>query len=268
MISRDIRAVLADDEPLARVNLKSLLAPLPGWTLVGEAGSGPEACQVISETEPDVVFLDIRMPGLTGLEVAERLIESDSSPLVVFATAFDEHALEAFAVEAADYLLKPFDRERFNTAVRRLEGRLLQRRKARELSLLGVNSTTAEALDSQTSPPPSFVRGPTLAVKSVGKVRLVDVDEIQWIGAAGNYVRLYLGDTCLLHRATLASLQEKLDPARFLRIHRSTLVRKDQVVEIRNSIVGRSQIVLRDGTELEVSQRFRQKVIASLLPQS
>ncbi|MEM1182465.1 MAG: LytTR family DNA-binding domain-containing protein [Acidobacteriota bacterium] len=250
-----IRAVIVDDEALGRAHVRSLLTGADGWQVVGEAANGSEAAEVIAALSPDVVFLDIRMPGLSGLQVAETLATVKRPPLVVFATAFDGHALQAFEVEAADYLLKPFDRGRFRASLGRLERRL-RRREASG----GAETPEAPAPDAAGSGVQQ------LAVKSVGRVRLVDVGDIVWVAAAGNYVRLYLDERCLLHRSTLAGLERDLDPELFLRIHRSTLVQRRHVAEIRSSAAGRSQVVLHDGTELEISQRFRARALDALLP--
>lgn len=247
---REIRVVVVDDEELARAHLRSLFAEVDGWQVVGEAASGQTACQLLEGLEPDVVFLDIRMPGPSGLEIAKVLHRGEARPLVVFATAFDDHALEAFEVEAADYLLKPFDKRRFQASILRLERRLR-----------APVASAPPAVESPATPGPQ-----TLAVKSVGRVRLVRVADLHWVAAAGNYVRLYLAERCLLHRSTLAALERELDPRLFVRIHRSTLVHRGQVEEIRSSAAGRCQAVLRDGTELEISQRFRRRALEALLP--
>ncbi|MEM9552759.1 MAG: LytTR family DNA-binding domain-containing protein [Acidobacteriota bacterium] len=254
--TKTIGALIVDDEPPARRGLCALLDARAGWRVLGEAATGPSALGALETLTPDVVFLDICMPGLDGLAVARALRRWSRPPLVVFTTAFEEHALAAFEVEAVDYLLKPFDDERFALSAGRVE-RLLA-----ALTPAGRGSE-AETPRSQSTPR-SGTR--SLAVRSVGRVRLVDVAEIQWVAAAGNYVRLYLGGRCLLHRATLASLEATLDPDAFVRIHRSTLVHRDQVVELRTPIPGRAQVVLRDGTELEVSQRHRRRAFALLVP--
>lgn len=289
-MSDPIRALVVDDEPLARVNLRALLSREAGWLLVQECANGRAALQAMQQHRPDVVFLDIRMPGLSGLEVAEQLSRLQPPPLVVFATAFEEHALDAFAVEAADYLVKPFDQERFLITVRRLERRLRRvspnptQALGETVEAVGLKMTAAPAAGAAATPlssalavsPTGELTAPsgsrseqgitTLAVRSVGRVRLVEVADIHWLGAAGNYVRLYLSETCFLHRATLGSLEKDLPSSRFLRIHRSTLVNRSQVVELRTSVAGRYQLVLRDGTELEISQRFKRQVFAALLP--
>lgn len=267
-ITASISALVVDDEPLARVNLRALLDGRPGWRVVGEAGSGSAAAAQIEEHRPDVVFLDIRMPGQSGLELARLLDRARPRPLVVFATAFEEHALEAFEVEAVDYLIKPFDQARFLETVGRLERRmaLVRAPGAPSPDTSAPETSSPDTLAPDPSPVHAPARPQTLAVRSVGRVRLVDVDEIHWIGAAGNYVRLYLAHACYLHRATLASLEKSLDPARFLRIHRSTLVQRQQVVELRTSVSGRYRVLLRDGTELEIAQRLEQRVLAELVP--
>lgn len=261
-----LRALVVDDERLARVNLRSLLETQPGWSLVGECASGASAIEAIQLERPDVVFLDIRMPGLDGLQVAKLLAEMEPRPLVVFATAFEEHALEAFSVEAADYVLKPFDQMRFLVTLKRLERRLQGHLRSSPTD--GGESWLNEAVEDVTTAATGHTGIPpqTLAVRSVGRVRLIAVADIHWIGAAGNYVRLYLADSCFLHRATLASLENELEADTFLRIHRSTMVNRRQVVELKTSIAGRYQLALRDGTELEISQRFKQRVFAALMP--
>lgn len=247
-----IDALVVDDEPLARANLRALLRGFDNWRLVAEAGSGAAALEAIENHQPQVVFLDIRMPGLDGLQVARFLSAMGRPPLVVFATAFEEHALHAFDVEAADYLVKPLGLERFVTCVRRLERRLQQPRDRKP------------AAEQAVAPPTEGVD--TLAVRSVGRVRLISVDDIHWMGAAGNYVRLYLATQCYLHRAALSALERQMPVGRFVRIHRSTLVNKHQVAELRTSVSGRYQVVLKDGTELEISQRFKQRVFAQFMP--
>lgn len=255
--SAPIDALVVDDEPLACANLRALLGGFDNWRLVGEAGSGAAALEAIEASRPQVVFLDIRMPGLDGLRVARFLSAMEKPPLVVFATAFEEHALDAFDVEAADYLVKPLGLERFVTCVRRLERRL---RMEREPGPVAPQTATPQ------SATPTTDGVETLAVRSVGRVRLIAVDDIHWIGAAGNYVRLYLETKCYLHRATLSALERQLPADRFVRIHRSTVVNRRQVAELRTSVSGRYQVVLEDGTELEISQRFKQRVFAQLMP--
>lgn len=278
----ELRALIVDDEPLARVNVEVLLRRQRGWRVVGEAASGREALEELERVRADVLFLDIRMPGLNGLDLARTLATLHEPPLVVFATAFEQHALEAFEVEAVDYLIKPFVERRFAQTLRRLERRIQRRRDAASAGSQGTASRDLAAPPSEASglrmeqqrveKGKSLAEGAAgkspaacLAVRSVGRVRLVEISSIQWIAAAGNYVRLYLAEACYLHRATLSSLERELDPSEFLRIHRSTMIQKAQVSELRTSVAGRYQVVLRDGTELEISQRFKQRVFAQLV---
>ncbi|MEM7585371.1 MAG: LytTR family DNA-binding domain-containing protein [Acidobacteriota bacterium] len=263
-MSSEIRALVVDDEPLARVNLRALLDQQQGWTLAGEAGSGPEARVEIERVRPDVVFLDVRMPGLSGLEVAKLLRDAEPCPLIVFATAFEEYAVDAFEVEATDYLIKPFERERFSTTLRRLERRLERDRNG--VAPQTVPLQTVPLQTATSGPPAAPETPPTLAVKSVGRVRLVQVEDIYWVAAAGNYARLYLADACYLHRTTLAALEQQLASEGFVRIHRSTMINRRRVAELRTSVAGRYQVVLIDGTELEISQRFKQRVFSTLMP--
>lgn len=260
--------VIADDEPLARLDLRSWIEDQTGWRLLAEAESGPAACQAIETHRPQVVFLDIRMPGQSGIDVARVIQGMDPRPLVVFATAFDDHALEAFEVEAVDYLLKPFDRERFAATVQRLERRLNKffSEPSPTVSPAILSSPTSASSAPKPLEATTDDAQSVLAVRSVGRVRLVPVDQIHWIAAAGNYVRLYLDDACMLHRATLASMEKLLSDREFMRIHRSTLVHRRQVVEIRSVALDRSRVVLKDGTELDISQRFRKRVLQGLVP--
>lgn len=230
-----IRALIADDEPLARKKIRTLLEREPDVEVAGECGSGPEAARLIRELEPDLVFLDIEMPELDGLSVLSGL-PSRAAPLVIFVTAYDQYAVRAFDVKALDYLLKPFDRRRFRTALERAR----------------------EHLRHSGEPPESPLS--RLLVRSGDGLSVLKVDDVDWVEAADNYVKVHaLGETHLL-RETLAHLQSRLDPARFLRIHRSTLVNLDRIQSLHPLFHGDQIVVLRDGTELTLSRRYRNDV--------
>jgi two-component system LytT family response regulator len=227
-----IRALIADDEPLARKKIRTLLEREADVEVAGECGSGPEAARLIRELEPDLVFLDIEMPELDGLSVLSGL-PSRAAPLVIFVTAYDQYAVRAFDVKALDYLLKPFDRRRFRAALERAREQLRH---------------SGEPAESPLS---------RLLVRSGDGLSVLKVDDVDWVEAADNYVKVHaLGETHLL-RETLAHLQSRLDPARFLRIHRSTLVNLERIQSLHPLFHGDQIVVLRDGTELTLSRRYR-----------
>jgi two-component system LytT family response regulator len=249
-----IRTLIVDDEPLARRRLRTLLDADPEVTVVGESGDGERALADVRTLRPDLMFLDVQMPILDGFGVLEALAEGPL-PAVIFVTAHDRYALKAFEVHALDYLLKPFDRDRFAAA--------LQRAKAQ------VRRGQSPAVDQQLRELLQAVQdrrqvAERLAVKSGGRVYLVRVEDIDWIEAASNYVRLHVGKEEHLLRDTLAGLESRLDPARFVRVHRSTIVNIDRIRELQPGFHGDHVIILRDGTELALSRSCREKLEASL----
>jgi two-component system LytT family response regulator len=239
----DVRALVVDDEPTARRRLVRLLGEIAGVCVVGEAGSGREALREAERLRPDVVFLDIAMPGLDGLAVAQRLRAAgvEHAPLVVFITAYDEHALEAFRVHAADYVLKPLERERLRDAVEHA------RRAVRRLQPVAP----AEAA---TVPAPAL---PRLAIRDGRGGHFVPMADVLWIESYGNYARVFTAQTRYLHRATMASLAEQLAPHGFVRIHRTAIVNAARVVRLRPAGSGEYEAVLDTGARLRVSRTFR-----------
>jgi two-component system LytT family response regulator len=249
-----IRTLIVDDEPLARKRLRDLLERDPEIELAGECGDGREAVNLVRRLRPDLVFLDVQMPLLDGFGVLAAL-GTDLPPAVVFVTAHDRYALKAFEVHALDYLLKPFDRVRFATALGRAKSQLqtakpplLDRR------LLDLLQTVKE---SQQFPE-------RLVVKSADRVCFVRVADIDWIEAAANYVRLHVGKEEHLLRASMAGLEDQLDPIRFVRIHRSTIVNIERIREMQPAFHGDYAVILRDGTELTLSRGYRQKLESAL----
>lgn len=244
------RTLIVDDEPLARERLRQLLAGESDIELVGECADGREAVAAIRETSPDLVFLDVQMPELTGFEVLEQ-VRGGRLPAIVFVTAHDQFALKAFEVHALDYLLKPFDRDRFQTALRRALDHI-RRNQAGELD------QRLSALLRDLKPP---ARTPDrLAVKSGGRVVLVRVDDIDWVEAADNYVELHVGAESHLHRETMADLEQMLPPARFMRISRSAIVNVDRIKELQPLFHGEYAVILRNGTRLTLSRSYREKL--------
>jgi two-component system LytT family response regulator len=236
-----IRALLVDDEVLARLALRQALESHPDVAVVGECGNAAEAMQATEALKPDLMFLDIRMPGLDGFKLLHEL-QPGALPMVVFATAYGQHALRAFDANALDYLLKPIDQDRFDRTMARVK------RHWRGM----------HADNSGASMPAGGERWLQRLSVHVGEhIRVIAVEEIDWIGAEGNYVRIHTRGAFHLHRETLRHLQEVLDPAKFLRIHRGIVVNVDRVHEIHPLFNGNAEVVLRDGTRLNLSRRFR-----------
>jgi two-component system LytT family response regulator len=244
------RTLIVDDEPLARERLRRLLETEPDVELIGECADGRTAVAAIREQTPDLVFLDVQMPELNGFEVLEQL-RGGRLPLVVFVTAYDQFALKAFEVHAVDYLLKPFDRERFQVTWRRAQDQLRHQR-AGEL-----NQRLSALLDDLKPPSKAVDR---LAVKSSGRVVFVRVEEIDWVEAADNYVELHVGEESHLHRETMADLEQMLPPGRFMRISRSTIVNVDRIKELQPLFHGEYAVILRNGTRLTLSRSYREKL--------
>jgi len=245
-----IRTLIVDDEPLCRERLRTLLQEDPEISLVGECGDGAEAVAALREQECDLVFLDVQMPVLDGLEVVEA-VGPERLPTVVFVTAYDRYALRAFEVQALDYLLKPFDRERFAKALARAKAHVRRDRSAEAsrqlLALLGDVRPGLRHLER-------------LVIKSGGRIFFLKMEEVDWIEAAGNYLRLHVGAETHLLRETMNALEGRIDPSRFLRIHRSTIVNIERIREIQPAFHGDFVVILRDGTQLALSRSYRQRV--------
>lgn len=240
-----IRACIVDDEPLARERIRTLLEQEPDVQIVGECGDGGEAIAEIRATRPDLVFLDVQMPVVDGFGVLQAL-DSELPPAVIFVTAYDQYALQAFEVHALDYLLKPFNGKRFKKAIERARD---------ELARAGGNGTVNERLISLLENLREERRPPErLVLKSSGRVAFLKVDEIDWIEAEGNYVRLHVGAISHLLRETMKGIEAKLDPNRFIRIHRSTIVNSDRIKELQPLFHGEYAVILQDGTRLTASR--------------
>jgi two-component system LytT family response regulator len=246
-----LRVLIADDEAIARRRIRRLLQAEPDVTIVAECADGATALGAILETRPDVALLDVQMPELDGFEVVQRLPEGDW-PAVIFITAFDRYALRAFDVHALDYLLKPVSADRFRTALGRARDRL--RRRSHDAALL--------ALVAELRGRPRYLT--RIAVRSRGRVIPLKVSSIDWIQAADNYVTLHAGGHEHLVRETLSALGRQLDPDRFVRIHRSTLVNIDRIAEIAPAGHGDADVRLRDGTALSVSRTWREKLAQAM----
>ncbi len=250
-----LRVMIADDEAAARSRIRKLLSGDAGVQIVAEAASGKQAVAAVLEHAPDVLFLDVQMPGLDGFGVIEAL-PPDRLPAVVFVTAWDRYALRAFAARAVDYLLKPFDDERFAEALRNVRQRISEGRSAamREMLLdLIAEARSAPPADAAEHPARGTERIP---VPGRDGILLVDPGDVGWMEAAGDYVCLHAGATQHLVRGTLADFERRL-AGRFARIHRSTLVRKDAVQRLTRRSHGDYDVTLEDGTVLRLTRQYR-----------
>lgn len=241
-----IRTLIVDDEPIARSRVASLLRDEADIEVVGECSSGQQALSAIQSLNPDLLFLDIQMPEMDGLDLA-RTIRTHGTPSVVFVTAFDEYALRAFEVHALDYLLKPFSAERFRSALGHAREQVSSRRSA---------VTTSGTPDT----PGDQSRRSRLMIKAGGRIHFVRMADVDWCEAAGNYVRIHVGVHEHLVRDTMSHLESQLDPEQFVRIHRSTIVNVDRIQEMHSSFNGEYVMLLRTGTRLTLSRGYRDTI--------
>lgn len=248
-----IRTLIVDDEPLARERLRKLLQAEEDIEIVGECADGKQALEVANKEQPDLVFLDVQMPELDGFGVVAGL-ETDPPPAVVFVTAYDRFALRAFEVHALDYLLKPFDRERFQRALERART-LVRQRQTGDLSAR-LSSLLTDLKPDEIKP--KYVD--RLAVKTEGRVLFFKIDDIDWIEAADNYVSIHVGAEQHLHRETMSSLETKLPPTRFIRISRSTIVNIERIKEMQPMFHGDYVVILKNGAKLSLSRNYREKL--------
>jgi two-component system LytT family response regulator len=260
-MTRSVRVVVVDDEPLAVDSIRIALAAEPGVEVVGSCETGAAAVRAIQELRPDLVFLDVQMPGMDGFEVIEA-VGPGAMPEVVFVTAFQAHALRAFEVHAVDYLLKPYDDGRFAECLRHALERVRSRR-AGELE--GVLEGVLDSLRGASGDGADSARGlARILVRERDRVRFVDADGVDWFEAAGNYVRVHVGGTTHLVRTTVAELAARLDPQRFVRIHRSTIVNVARIREVQPWAGGDWIAILEDGERLKVSRTYRDELLRPL----
>ncbi|HKS21267.1 MAG TPA: LytTR family DNA-binding domain-containing protein [Thermoanaerobaculia bacterium] len=243
---RTIRTVIADDERLAREKIRALLAADGEIEVVAECANGVEAVAAVRKQKPDLLLLDVEMPGASGFEVLKRLRDG-RLPVVVFITAHDEYAVRAFEVEAVDYVMKPFDRRRFDDALRRAKRHLGEETGESEARLLRL-------LETMVKPPRALDH---FVVKERDRTFLVGVGDVDWIEAEGKYVRLHLGGASHLVRESITDVEQRLDMRKFLRIHRGTIVNVKRIQEMHRGFGGGIFVVLKDGTKLTMSRRYR-----------
>ena len=249
-----IRTLIVDDEPLGRERIRTLLASDPEIEVIEECSDGRQAIAAIDGSKPDLVFLDVQMPEINGFAVLDA-IASEHMPAIIFVTAYDHYAVQAFEVHALDYLLKSFDRERFQAALQRAKEEI-QRSKAGLL-----NERLAGLLEDLQAKQKRLTR---LVVKSGGRIVFLRAEEIDWVEAADNYVQIHAGRESHLIREPLHSLERRLNPEKFLRIHRSTLVNLDRIRELQPIFHGDYLVKLHDGTELTLSRSYREKLLEPL----
>ncbi|MBD3760678.1 LytTR family DNA-binding domain-containing protein [Sphingomonadaceae bacterium G21617-S1] len=259
-----IRTILVDDEPLAIQGLQLRLAPHEDVDIIETCLNGREAIRAIKTHKPDLVFLDIQMPGFDGFSVIQGLMEVEP-PLFVFVTAYQDHAIRAFEAQAMDYLLKPVDEQRLADTLDRVRQRLAERRGVEEAGRLKevLQEVAPDAADNFVDgddAPASNRFEKMINIKDRGQIFRVDVDTIERIDAAGDYMCIYTGDNTLILRETMKDLEKRLDPRRFQRVHRSTIVNLDLVRQVKPHTNGECFLVLDSGAQVKVSRSYREVV--------
>ena len=253
--SEKIRALIVDDEPIARRGIRHHLRNSADVEVIGECANGREAVAAIEKQMPDLVFLDVQMPLLNGFGVIEKL-ETKKLPAIVFITAYDEHAIRAFEINALDYLLKPIDGERFQKTLERVREQLKNsktRRLEQKLSAL-LNNLELKKSGEESN----YLE--RVAVKEAGRITFLNVNEIDWITAQGNYIQLHAKGKSHILRETMDGIERKLNPQKFLRLRRSKIVRIEQIKELHPLFKGEFAVILKDGKELISSRRYRQNL--------
>lgn len=245
-----IRTLVVDDEKPALMRIVDLLEKQADVEIAGMGRHGREAIQMIRLHAPDLLFLDIQMPGMDGFEVLRELAP-EQRPLTIFVTGYDKYAIPAFEAHALDYLLKPFSDERFEAALERARSYI------RTQTVGELGRRFAQLLEDQATPGGGSARLDRVVIKSSGRVMFLDAADIDWIEAAGVYVHLHVGSKSYLYRATLGQLQERLNPERFVRIHRSTMVNTARIVELQPGTHGEYVVVLKNGIQLTLSRGYR-----------
>ena len=245
-----IKTLIVDDEPLAREKIREMLDNDTDVEIVGECFNGVEATAALQQHSPDLIFLDVQMPETNGFEFLESL-PRERLPLVIFVTAYDQYAVRAFEFHAIDYLLKPFDRERFETALERAKAQLRQKKNG------AVDSRILALLEGLHAEQKYIER---IVIKTGGRVFFLSTEEIDCIESEGNYVRVHSAKKSYLIRETISNLEAQLNPKEFLRIHRSTVVRIDRIQELQSWFHGEYRVIMRNGAELMLSRTYRDRL--------
>lgn len=244
-----IKTVIVDDEPLARERIRTLLEGEADFEIVAECDGGAAAVEAVDSLKPDLLFLDIQMPEIDGFDALDAM-EPENLPAVIFVTAFDQYAVKAFEVHALDYLLKPFDKERFQEALARVRNRI----ETDKEDPSALTEHLAKLLDDVRSERRSSDR---ILIKSEGKIFFLSTREIDWVEAAGNYMRLHAGSETYLMRETMAGMEKRLPSDHFVRIHRSTMVNFNRIKEMQPAFSGEFTVILQNGEELKLSRKYR-----------
>lgn len=267
MYMEKIRTIIVDDEPLARDSMRVLLERDSEIEVGAECANGHEALQAIKDIAPDLLFLDVQMPEMDGFEMLSQ-VEPEHLPVVVFVTAYDQHALRAFEVHALDYLLKSYSDDRFEVALRRAKEQIRQKKvneaSQRLIALLDDRKQDKTITETQVQPEHGGTYLTRLVVKSGGRVFFLKTAEIDWIEAADYYVYLHVGGKSHLLRETMNGLEKQLDPCKFQRLHRSTIVNLDRIKELQPHVHGDYTVILQDGIQLKLSRSYRPKLEAAL----
>lgn len=250
------RAIIVDDEEPGRIMLRYALSAQKNWVILGEFSNVANAREFLNSHEVDVIFLDIQMPKETGIGLARSLSNLEDPPLIIFVTAFNAHAIEAFEVHALDYLLKPFNTLRFTQALARADEILTQRRGYAKVLRSYVDSE--EQANCKNSDNNNYLQ--QIIVRSVGEMECIPINEVLWMSSASNYVELHLENRVVLHRMTLSAIEKLINPQEFIRVHRTALVRIDQIQQIKVVGDGSYSLRLHCGAEVAVSERHIEQV--------
>jgi len=260
-----LSTIIVDDENLARRGLSLRLAKLPEVEVVAECHNGEQALAAIAEHSPDLVFLDIQMPGMDGFAVVEQL-QADNMPMIVFVTAFDEYAVDAFRIHAVDYVLKPVDEERLHEAVQRALTHREQQDSARDKEkllelVMGITGASASSVEQMAEGELSAKSWPEkLSIKDGSEIQFIRVADIQWVDAAGDYMCIHASGKTHIMRITMKQLEDMLNPEQFLRVHRSTIVNANGIIRAQTLNNGEFLLTLESGQQLKVSRSYRDKV--------
>ena len=261
----NLRVVVVDDESLARRGLRLRLETLDDVEVVDECSNGPDALRSVVKHKPDVIFLDIQMPEMSGFDVVSNL-QQDNMPLVIFVTAFDQYAVEAFNIHAVDYLLKPIDFDRLEEAINRArdhlakDGVITEKQRLLELviSITGKSQDSVSQLLKDHTGTKSFPD--RLAIKDAGETTLVKTEEIDWVDAAGDYMCVHANNKTHIMRITMKDLEAQLDPVKFQRVHRSTIVNLERVTKVCSHMNGEFYLELSNGNSVKMSRSYKEKV--------
>jgi two-component system LytT family response regulator len=264
-MNQTLNAIIVDDESLARRGLALRLQHIPLVDVVAECANGQEALQQIAELSPDLLFLDIQMPGMDGFELISQL-QTDNMPMVIFVTAYDQYAVEAFKVHAVDYVLKPIDDDRLHEAIERAVAYRQQEESERTkkklvdlvMGMTGASASSIEQMAHQGEPPRTYPE--KLTIKDGSDIQFVRMDDIRWVDAAGDYMCVHAAGNTHIMRITMKQLEDLLDPARFLRVHRSTMVNANFITGAQTLNNGEYLLGLDGGTQLKVSRSYRDRI--------